>query len=140
MATKKSDLYVFTKAKELTKYIITVTEKSPKKYRFTLVTKLQNLCLDAIDLLYTANELPLGEERTAKQKESGVVLRKLGYFSSLAGEIGCILPAQGENASKLQAETLLFLGKWMASDEKRIKSKGSQKSDKEVSVQGNLFE
>ena len=29
--TKKSDLYVVTKVKELTKYVITVTEKSPKK-------------------------------------------------------------------------------------------------------------
>ncbi len=37
--TKKSDLYVVTKVKELTKYVITVTEKSPKKFRFTLVTR-----------------------------------------------------------------------------------------------------
>ena len=36
---KKSDLYVVIKIKELTKYVITVTEKSPKKFRFTLVTR-----------------------------------------------------------------------------------------------------
>lgn len=34
---KKSDLYVMTTAKDLAKYILTVTEKSPKKFRFTLV-------------------------------------------------------------------------------------------------------
>jgi len=37
MASPKSDLYVITKAKELAKYVVVVTEKSPKKYRFTLV-------------------------------------------------------------------------------------------------------
>lgn len=40
MATKKSDLYIITKVKELTKYVITVTEKSPKKFRFTLVARV----------------------------------------------------------------------------------------------------
>lgn len=46
---KKDDLYVMTVVKDLTKYIITVTEKSPKKFRFTLVTRLQNKALDAVD-------------------------------------------------------------------------------------------
>lgn len=30
---RKSDLYVITKAKDLAKYVITITEKSPKKFR-----------------------------------------------------------------------------------------------------------
>lgn len=58
--TKKSDLYVVTKVKELSKYVITVTEKSHKKFRFTLVTRLQNYCLDVIENLVLANMLPAG--------------------------------------------------------------------------------
>ena len=70
-ATKKSDLYVITKAKELAKYVITVTEKSPKKFRFTLVTRLQNYCLDIIENLLFANMLPLVEPRRLQhQKEA----------------------------------------------------------------------
>ena len=54
---RKSDLYVITKVKELTEYVITVTEKSPKKFRFTLVARLQNYCLDVVENLYLANSL-----------------------------------------------------------------------------------
>ena len=59
MATKKSDLYVITKVKELTRYVITITEKSPKKFRFTLVARLQNYCLDSLEQIVLANMLPI---------------------------------------------------------------------------------
>ncbi len=59
MASPKSDLYVITKAKELAKYVVVVTEKSPKKYRFTLVVRLQNYCLDILEHLLLANTLSL---------------------------------------------------------------------------------
>lgn len=78
MPTKKSDLCVITKAKELAKYVITVTEKSPKKFRFTLVVRLQNYCLDVIENL---------------------LLDLLGYFAMICMEKGCILPNQFENIS-----------------------------------------
>lgn len=58
--TKKSDLYVVTKVKELTKCVITVTEKSPKKIRFTLVTRLQNYCLVVWENIVTANMIKTG--------------------------------------------------------------------------------
>lgn len=54
---KKSDLYVITKAKDLAKYILTVTKKSPVKFRFTL--RLQNYILDVLEHLYIANSLSL---------------------------------------------------------------------------------
>ena len=119
MATKKSDLYVFTKAKELSVYVFKITEKSPKKYRFTLTTRLQNYCLDALEYIYSANALPLNDERLSLQKKAGGILEKIGYFSMLAMEVQCILPKQHEQISKLQAESLLFLGKWISSDKKR---------------------
>ena len=62
MATKKSELYVITKAKELAKYVIVVTERSPKKYRFTLVVRLQNYCLDIMEHLLLANMLPVSQD------------------------------------------------------------------------------
>jgi len=31
---KKSELFVITKTKDLAKYILTITEKLPKKFRF----------------------------------------------------------------------------------------------------------
>ncbi len=123
MPTRKSDLYVVTKVKELIKYVFTVTEKSPKKFRYTLVTRMQNFCLDAVECIYEANELPLNDNRLALQQRAGIVLKKQGYFSMLCSDVECILPKQAEQSSKLQAESLLFLGKWIASDKKRRESK-----------------
>ena len=40
------ELYVITKAKDMGNYIYTITDKSPKKFRFTLVSKLQSLTID----------------------------------------------------------------------------------------------
>ena len=102
---KKSDLFVITKAKDLAKYILTVTEKSPVKFRFTLVVRLQNYILDVLEHLYLANNLPLGDERKKEQESAKTTLAMLAYF---AGQIAL-----------QQAECLLYLGKWIASDQKR---------------------
>ncbi len=52
----KSELAVITKAKDLCSYVMTVTEKSPKRFRFTLTSRLQNYALDVIENLFMANE------------------------------------------------------------------------------------
>ena len=133
MSVKKSDLYVITKAKELTKYVITVTEKSPKKFRFTLVVRLQNYCLDVIENLLLANMLPVAsEERKEHQKCAGRLLELLGYYAMICMETTCILPHQFENISKLEAECLMFLGKWIASDKKRNKTPSGDMPQKGV--------
>ena len=36
---------------------MTVTDKSPKRFRFSLVAKLQNYSLDIIENLYQVNEV-----------------------------------------------------------------------------------
>ena len=43
MAAPQPELTVITKAKDLCRYAMTVTEKSPKRFRFTLVSRMQNL-------------------------------------------------------------------------------------------------
>lgn len=43
---KQSDLMVITKAKDLCSYVMTVTQKSPKQFRFSLVSRLQGYSLD----------------------------------------------------------------------------------------------
>ena len=52
-----SELSVITKAKELCNYVLTVTDKSPKKFRYTLVSRLQNYSIVIIESLLTANEI-----------------------------------------------------------------------------------
>ncbi len=120
---KKGDLFVLTKAKDLAKYIITVTEKSPKKFRFTLVTRLQNYILDVLEHIHLANTADVGsDERKAHQKEAERKLQLLDTFSQLASEQECILFKQYEFISKETADCLLYLRKWVTSDKKRVLS------------------
>lgn len=53
----KNELTAIKKAKELSVVIFEVTEKSPKRFRFSLVTRMQNLSLDIISDLYNANDV-----------------------------------------------------------------------------------
>ncbi|GHU56311.1 hypothetical protein AGMMS49975_19380 [Clostridia bacterium] len=82
MIEKSGDLLVVTKAKELCAYIMTVTQKSPKQFRFTFVSRLQNLSLDVIENIYFANEIYIGkggeknaEKRLALQHHALTALR-----------------------------------------------------------------
>lgn len=116
---KKHQLYVMTKAKDLAKYIITITEKSPKKYRYTLVARLQNYVLDVLECLHLANSHIKGSTpRINLQEDAKRKLALLDYFAQLAMEQGCILFKQYEQISKLQAEALMYLNKWSASDKR----------------------
>ena len=117
---KKHDLFVMTKTKDLAKYILTVTEKSPKKFRFTLVVRLQNYILDAMEYIYLANAERDVFKRIELQNKAKTNLSMLDYFAQLAQEQECILFKQYEQISKQQAECLLYLGKWIASTTKMV--------------------
>lgn len=69
MSTKGSELSVITKAKALSEYDLTITDKSPKRYRFTLVARLQNYSLDVIEALISANEIYVSAPDTDEARE-----------------------------------------------------------------------
>ena len=54
---KTSELVVITRAKDLCSYVMTITQKSPKQFRYTFVSRLQNLSLSAIENLFRANDV-----------------------------------------------------------------------------------
>ena len=136
---QKSDLIVITKANDLCAYVLTVTEKSPKRFRFTLVGRMQNLTLDIIENIYRANEVYLGrgelcssempqphetlafEKRLDFQHAALTSLKVLGTMAQIAREQGCILPKQYEQITKQISDCQNLLGAWINSDKKRYK-------------------
>lgn len=127
MASYQSDLAVITKAKDLCSYIMTVTDKSPKRFRFTLTSRLQNLSLDIIEKLYRANEVFVKKgdvekaaQRLAYQHEALTSIKLLSYMAQLAMEQGCILPKQYEQITKKASDCQNLLGAWINSDRKRL--------------------
>ena len=124
----RAELTVITKAKDLCRYVMTVTEKSPKRFRFTLAGRMQNLALDLIEHTYRANDVftagPGREAATAKrldlQHAALTAARLLGYMALLANEQGCILPKQFEQITKLVSDCQNLLGAWIVSDRRRM--------------------
>ncbi|MGL6201573.1 MAG: four helix bundle protein [Lachnospiraceae bacterium] len=127
---KQSDLMVITRAKDLCSYILTITDKSPKKFRFTLTSRLQNCALNIIEFLLTANEVRVIkmdgkidrnslEGRRNYQQKAFTNIKMLSYLSHLAMEQQCILPKQYEQITKRLYDCQNLLGAWVKSDNKR---------------------
>jgi len=124
---EQAEMTVITRAKDLCTYILTVTEKSPKRFRFTLTSRMQNLSLELIEQIYRANDVYLsGPDREAAytrrldlQHGALTSVKLLGYMALLAREQGAILPKQYEQITRLTHECQRLLGGWINADRKR---------------------
>ena len=130
MSNKQSELSVITKAKDLCSYVMTITQKSPKQFRFTLVSRMHNYCLDIIEALYMANDIFVkngdvkrAELRRDYQAQAMTQCRLLTYMAQLSMEQGAILPKQYEQITGKVYEVQNLLGAWIKSDEKRFSNK-----------------
>lgn len=124
---QQSELSVIIKAKDLCKYITQITQKCPKHFRFTFVTRLQNLALSIIENLYRANDTFVGGNmpqaqaiRLDFQHKALNDTRLLAYFAELALEVGCIILKQYEQISFKTTEVMRMIGAWINSDRKRF--------------------
>ena len=119
-----SELIVITKTKKLAAYVITVTEKSPKRFRAVFVNRMQNYCLDCIENLIEANSLRMDnnknkEKRKECQHNAFIKLKMLGYVSFLALENECILKKQYQQISLQLSDCINLLVAWRKSDAER---------------------
>ncbi len=125
---QQSELTVITRANELCSYIFTVTQKSPKQFRFTFTGRLQNASLDVLEYLIRANETPLDRrepalyaERVSYQRKAMTELILIGYLAVMAMEQNCILGKQCEQIAGFITDCRNLLGGWMNSDRKRFR-------------------
>lgn len=128
MAKTENELSVITKAKDLCGYIMTITQRSPKHFRFTFVSRLQNLALDVVERMYRANDcfisasdLKRAERRLEFQYQALTDLKLLAYIALLSLEQKCILPKQYEEIARRCSESRNMLGAWIKSDQKRLR-------------------
>lgn len=111
---KEREMAVFTSAKKLSEYVFVVTEKSPKKYRWSIVSKLQSASIDVIDNLYQAN-FEQQEQRLFYQKRAGVKLRLLDHYAEIAFKMQAISQKQMFNIAKYIVEVRKMLAGWSKS-------------------------
>lgn len=123
-----NDLMVITVAKKLAAYVITVTEKSPKKFRGVFVNRMQNYCLDTLESLLQANftrmdSIENKKKREINQKEAVIKMKLLGYMAMLAESSGCILKKQYKQISIQLSEVINLTVAWKKSDDDRWKTR-----------------
>ena len=119
-----NDLMVVTVVKKLGAYIIAITEKSPAKFRGVFVNRMQNICLETLELLLRANFVRLEREEKKKereeyQKEAIIKLKMLGYISMIAENANCILSRQYKQISLQTGEAINLIAAWKKSDDDR---------------------
>jgi len=112
--SKQKDMAVFTHAKKLCEYIFVITEKSPKKYRWSIIARLQNYSSQIIDYLYQAN-FERGEKRLAYQTRANVYLHMLDFYADTAKTMQAINNHQCEVIAKQICEVQKLLAGWIKS-------------------------
>ena len=125
---KPSELTVITKAKDLSKLVYNITMKSPKQFRFTLSSRMQNLSSEIIADLFFANEVYVGGKdaksqylvRMEYQRNARSKLHLLMYFADFASEQKAITFKQYEQISELGFACLNLVSAWLRSDRARF--------------------
>ena len=116
----KYDLRIITESKKLFSYIVTITIKSPVKYRYTFVSKMHNLCMEIVENLYYANEIALGDGRRKEYQRTALIkLRLLDYVCEAAKEALCITSKQYEFIVRCILSCINLLNGWILSDDQR---------------------
>ena len=94
-----TEFNVIVEAKDLVKHTFTITnstERYPKKYRFTLVNRIQDKAVDIYECVLEANELDLrdAQEYRQRQKLQAKALtycKELLFFIELSQEMGHVV-------------------------------------------------
>lgn len=122
-----SEFNVIVKCKDLIKHTFTIinsTERFPKKYRFTLVNRIQDKTVDIYECALEANELNLLDaqefkERQRLQAKAMTYCKELLFFIELSHEQGFISTSSCEYWSKLVLDVKYMLAAWKKRDRAR---------------------
>lgn len=120
-----NELLVIKKTKELCKHTLIVTsnaKKYPKKYRFSLVDKMQNISLEIYENLFKANRTDIRDfkrERLELQTKAITDCDILLYYIELSYEINLICSKSMEYWSKMVKDIKHMSIAWRKRDRER---------------------
>ena len=113
------EMAVFTHAKKLSEYVFVITEKLPKKLRWSIVSRLQNASVEVIENLYHANFEREVADRLTYQKRAAVSLKLLDFYAETARKKQAITIRQTGVLAQYVAETVKLLNGWIKSTKRR---------------------
>ena len=121
----ENDLKVILKSKELAEHTLRITSncnRYPKKYRFSLVDKMQNKSLEIYEYLHEANRTDLREyarERSELQTKAITHCDELLFYIELSYKLNIINDKSMEYWSKMVTDIKHMAIAWRSKDKKR---------------------
>lgn len=121
----KNELQVIIKAKELAKHTLIITSNAnryPKKFRFSLVDKMQNKALDIYEALLEANRTDIKyykRDRLEMQTRAITYCDELLFYIELSHEINIINEKSMEYWSKMVSDIKHMTIAWRSKDKSR---------------------
>ncbi|MDR2044154.1 MAG: four helix bundle protein [Clostridium sp.] len=127
---EQTEFALITKAKNLVKHTDTMTsdKRYPKKYRFTLVTRLQDKTLDVFECIQEANELDLNDpeesrERLRLQRRAMTLCKTVLFLIEVSHEKNLISGDQCGAWTKYVLDVKNMAANWYRKDKSRAKLK-----------------
>lgn len=117
---RDKEMAVFTHAKKLSEYIFVITEKSPKKYRWSIISRLQNASVELVENLYRANFERDEAVRVSFQKAAAVCIKLIDFYAETARKKQAITVRQTGVLAKHIAETEKLLNGWVRSTKRKM--------------------
>nr|DAW00710.1 MAG TPA: Avd-like protein [Bacteriophage sp.] len=121
----ETELKVILKAKDLAEHTLRVTSncnRYPKKYRFSLVDKMQNKALEIYEYLYEANRTDLKnfkKERSELQTKAITNCDELLFYIELSMKLNIISMESTEYWSKMVSDIKHMAIAWRTKDKGR---------------------
>ncbi len=107
------DLPIFTHWLTFLTWLLLHTEKFPRKVRFTLSNRIDNLALDIVEDLVTARYT---RDKQAVLRQANLRLEKLRILLRVSHDLGHLAPGSYEHAMR----TLLDVGTMLGEDRRRV--------------------
>lgn len=125
---KPTELLVITKAKDLVRHSFILTSNAkryPKKYRFTLVNRIQDKAMLIYECLMEANELNLSipeerEKRLSFQAKALTYCKELLFLIELSLELQLLGVDSCEYWTKLVLDVRHMTAAWYKKDRERV--------------------
>ncbi len=120
----EAELQVIVKAKNLAVHTLRITSncnRYPKKYRFSLVDKMQNKCLSIYEALMEANRTSLTEyrrERLELQTKAITYCDELMFFIELSHDLNIINVDSMDAWSKMVSDIKYMIIAWRTKEKK----------------------
>ena len=115
-ATRDEDLPVFVRWVEFVKWLLPTTEKFPKRVRFTLTTRIDNLALDVVEDLVEARYT---RNKTEGLKAINLKLERLRVLLRLCHEVQVLPHRSYEFSMRSLDEVGRMVGGWIKQQEGR---------------------